>query len=57
MIQQEEFNEKKEAIVLDLFLNMKDNTVKNISKKSGLLETTVHKIINAYLDAKLVNNG
>lgn len=47
--------DKKEVLVIDLFLNTQENSVQNIAKKSGLLETTVHKIINKYLKNRTIN--
>lgn len=47
--------DKKTAIVIDHFLNLKDNTVPNIAKKTGFLESTINTIINKYLKAKVVN--
>jgi DNA-directed RNA polymerase specialized sigma subunit len=44
-----ELQDKKDAIVINLFLTTTDNTVKNIAKISGLLEVTVHQIINKYI--------
>ena len=46
---------KKEVIVIDLFLTLKENTVSNISKQTDLLEITVHKVINKYLKSKTIN--
>jgi F0F1-type ATP synthase alpha subunit len=44
----------KEAVVIDLFLNQKDNRVEAISIKTGLDEQTVKGVINKYLgDLKL----
>ncbi len=46
---------KKDAIVIDLFLTEENNSVKNIALISGLLEITVHGIINKYLKNKVIN--
>tara|TARA_R110001606_G_scaffold42623_1_gene113691 strand:+ start:6698 stop:6862 length:165 start_codon:yes stop_codon:yes gene_type:complete len=45
----------KEAIVIDHFLKLKENTVPNIAKKTGLLESTINTIINKYLKSKVIN--
>ena len=51
----QELENKKEAIILNLFLTEKENSVKSISEKSGLLEKTVHRVINKYLKARVIN--
>lgn len=51
----QELENKKEAIILNLFLTEKENSVKTISEKSGLLEQTVHRVINKYLKARVIN--
>ena len=55
MSNQKDLQDKKDAIVINLFLNLHENTVPNIAKQSGLLEITVHKIINKYLNDKVIN--
>lgn len=55
MSNQKDLQDKKDAIVIDLFLKLNENTVPNIAKESGLLEITVHQIINKYLNSKVIN--
>jgi hypothetical protein len=50
-----DLQDKKETVVINLFLKINENTVPNIAKESGLLESTVHKIINNHLKTKVVN--
>lgn len=50
-----DLQDKKAAIVIDLFLNTQNNTVPNIAKLSKLQEITVHQIINKYLNTKTIN--
>ena len=50
-----ELENKKDAIVIDLYLTEQDNSVKNIAEITGLLEITVHQIINKYLKTRVVN--
>ena len=55
MTEVKDLQDKKDAIVIDLFLNTKDNTVRNLVLLSGLHEATVHKILNKYLKQKTIN--
>lgn len=50
-----ELQNKKAAIVIDLFLNTKNNNVPNIARLSNLEEITVHQIINKHLKSKTIN--
>lgn len=47
----------KEALVIDYFVTNHDNRIPVISKALNLQETTVHQIINKYLDNKIKNIG
>lgn len=40
---------EKTAIIIDMFLNSKDNRVKIIAEETGLKESRVHSVINKYL--------
>ncbi|QOD60646.1 hypothetical protein H9I45_15100 [Polaribacter haliotis] len=55
MSELQDLQDKKDAIVIDLFLNNQNNTVPNLAKLSGLQEITVHQIINKYLKNKTIN--
>jgi len=46
---------KKAAYVIDLFLNLENNTARNIAEISELQLDSVHLILNKYLNSKTIN--
>lgn len=50
-----DLEDKKDAIVIDLYLTEQNNSIKNIAIITGLLEKTVNRIINNYLKTKVIN--
>lgn len=55
MSELQDLQDKKEALVIHLFLTSENNTVPNIVKLTELQENTVHNIINKYLKNRVVN--
>lgn len=47
---------EKSVLILDAFLNDKNNEVKTIANKLGVTEHSVHKVINKYLNGLNVNH-
>jgi hypothetical protein len=51
----EDLQDKKTAVIIDLFLNTQNNTVPAIANQIGVKQITVHNVINKYLKSKVVN--
>ena len=50
-----DLQDKKEALVIHLYVTLNRPSLANIVAESGLLESTVAKIINKYLKNNVVN--